>query len=275
MTIEQRPLIAKSTYRRMFGIVLAFLIALIYYGISKGVLQSMLPGVPLFSPPFGLWGMILTGIILGTIAGLLCSWTDASATGIILSSIFLAFMFLAINILTISNPNTSRANAAFVSFLFVLPFAGLVAIGALLFRMLVNYQTDRRKYLLGKPAQLIMPLIVLIGVGLVGWLSIMPAQGRAVLSRMHTLLQDPSRPVQNYIKDSNQPEYLSRVDMTYELEWEPRYLDRFDLYVPESAMRTASAAVVHYEDGWNLVCVFPEPELEPGCKGFEIMPDIR
>ena len=139
MMINERPVSSKANYRRVLGFILAGLIGLTFFGVSKGLTQLQIPDVPLFVQPFGVWGTVIAGLTIGAIAGLLCAWTDASMPGIILSSIFLAFIMLAVNLLTIDNPDTNRGSAIFVSFLFILPFAGAAAIAMILFRGLVNY----------------------------------------------------------------------------------------------------------------------------------------
>ena len=111
-----------------------------------------------------------------------------------------------------------------------------------------------------------LPVIVLAGVAAVGWLSMLPQNGRDVLTRMHQLLEDPAKPVQTFMLDGKESEYLARVDMPYELEWETRNLDRFYLYVPGEAAGNASVVITHFEDGWKLACLFVNVSSDPSCK---------
>ncbi len=67
-------------------------------------------------------------------------------------------------------------------------------------------------------------------------------------------------------------DFLGQASPNYELEWQNKNLILYG--IPRPAMPEFDMAVVitHFDNGWVLVCLYPNTELDPRCRGFDQMP---
>jgi hypothetical protein len=155
-------------------------------------------------------------------------------------------------------------------FIFV-PLAALGVIGAGIVRWAVNKEAEGRYD--GTPARrrLGAPFALLIAMAALGLISLLPEEGRTVLTHMQTLLgQAADASETSSLPPSFQNAQVSRIieraRAGYTLQWEKNDLNRFHIPFPIEAQATRSAAIAHFEDGSAMVCMFNTPGAQPRCR---------
>jgi len=144
-----------------------------------------------------------------------------------------------------------------------------------LLRWVVNREVEGRVDRTNLILRLWVPLGLLALVGLLGSMARYPKWGLEEVSRMHAMLQTGLATSQTgALPAPLQPRrvggFLERARGNYELRWEDQNINRFA--IPRGASRDAreeSALIAYFETGWSLVCIYPDAQAEPACKGFE------
>lgn len=76
----------KTSARRGAGFILGFTLGLAHATVSNLINEIYMPGIPLYVPPPGTFGLILLTALFFGVLGLIAAWTDEAVSGIVLSA---------------------------------------------------------------------------------------------------------------------------------------------------------------------------------------------
>ena len=267
-----------STYQRWFGLLLGTLTGLAYTLVSQSINHLILPGVPLYQPPFGAVGNILMGTALGAVLGLVAAWPETGVKGVFLSSLIGA---LVITVATLLTGQTEAGMWAMkvmsVAFLFV-PVTGALVPLLILFRWLVSRESlalreTRAGYSVSVLPRAILPVGLVLVAGALGITAQYNDLARAAMPRMHALIQGGLQ-AQNVeelpasLRSSGVDQFLEKGQGSYTLEWDKDDDNQYAIARPATNPFYHSTVIARFDSGYLLVCVFPDTTGQPVCKDF-------
>ncbi|HML40181.1 MAG TPA: hypothetical protein PKD23_05845 [Bellilinea sp.] len=276
-TQENPSLLPKQSYRRFttlgFGVLLGLLVAV----FTQIIPQQQLIGIPLYQPPAGEIGNSLGIILAMTLLTVLAGWFSSSFFSVMLAAFVTAALMMGLNLLTGDIPIYQQAASMLVSFFLLVPVTGMLVPLFAAIRIGVNQFTDHRRefVLLPKRSWLLIGVMVFMG-----WLcsltffseeaiTVMKDTQWMLLSAAQTQSADDlPAPLQEIIDG----DYLSQAGKTYQLEFQKNFLGKYEIpyhYVPDYML---SATIAHYDNGWNLVCLYTGSDSNPTCRGFTTLP---
>jgi len=267
----------KQAYRRLAGLILGAVIGLIFGAVSQGVNPALMPGVPLYQPPFGMIGNTALMTLLGGLLGLLSAWTEPSIPGILLSGAAAAAMLLISNTFTSQLPALMAAANMMVAVFLLLPFSAMAAVGTGLVRTAVNNLTDYRNLSLLHPRRWWLAVLILIAAGGLGYAMLLSPSARTVLVRTQDMLQqglaaENAADLPSPLRGNGMDDFLTHAAPGYTLDWENKNLTRYAIPRPGGPEYLMSVAVVRFDNGWNMACLYPNVEAEPRCHSFDELP---
>jgi hypothetical protein len=261
-----------ETHRRGAGVILGFTLGLVYGAVSQFINSFFLPDISFYQPPFGAWGNLALWIVFGSALGGVTAWSVETIAGVLWGSAFCALVLFLGN-LPNARMTAQNWSGVIVSLLFLsLPMFGLVVPLVAILRWAANREMDLFVTRESFWQRLKVPIILLIVTAGIGSIALLAPESRAVIVRMNDLLRagrqsgDPaSLPP---ILRSQVPDFLSRATGAYTLEWKKSDLNRYAIPRFSGKPGEESAVIARFENGWMLVCIFPDAQVEPGCKGF-------
>lgn len=270
-------IVSRQLYRRLAGLAVGGLIGLVYGLVGQYINHFYLPGLPLYQPPFGAAGNVLMAVGLGAFLGLLCAWSEASVPGTLLAAasgallmLLAAFIFEEVQLLF-------PVSRLVIVFALLLPISGALVPLMALVRVAVNRQADYRTRPVYLPVRWWLPLLlVLLAVG-AGCLNRYSQPAQVVLRRMDAMLieaQAAASPADLPVplQAADVGDFLTHAGQAYQLAWEDRDLVRYGIPRPLLPEWEMAVVIARYDNGWNLVCLYPNPQLEPRCRGFTQLP---
>ncbi len=63
--------------------------------------------------------------------------------------------------------------------------------------------------------------------------------------------------------------FLEHARGAYTLQHEADNIDRFRIPRPGLNFDNQQALIARFASGWSLVCIYPTPDTDPSCKGFD------
>jgi len=249
-------------YRRLVGFLLGFALGLTYTLVSQGINHLLLPGMPLYQPPLGLWGNIGLGALWGGVLGLICAWPYSTAVGIVLATVVSVVVQVTRNLVGIDE---SMGRLLIVAIVLNLPMAFLIAPAMAALRLATNrlVATRGRHVPVGK--RLRGPILLLAIVAILSVFSLYTTKARTLLVRMNEMLQAS-------LVAGSPPEGLRLVENgdfpigeAYTLEWTETDLDRFIELRPATNYSEHSAVIARFDNGHTLVCLYPNARAVPNC----------
>jgi hypothetical protein len=272
MTTVERTVIQRHAYRRKTGLIMGAVIGLAYGAVSQGVNHVLLPGMALYQPPFGMAGNMFLAVLLGAIFGAASAWPEAGFKGVFLSSLLGAVAISIPTLLTGNmNPELWPMKSVAVLLIFV-PTGAVLAPFLIFFRWLVVYETEAS---FGPPTwqRTALGLGIILAAGGLGLFGMYPEQGRQVLPRMQALIQagvqsggGESLPAP--LRPEGVLYFQSQAQGAYSLEWDSDPTNRFAIPRPATSPFDQSIAIAHFENGYLLVCMYPNLSAEPECRDF-------
>ena len=267
----------KETYRRTAGALLGAAAGLVFTGISQVLPHVYLPGVPLYQPPFGVAGNILLGLLLGAAMGLICCWTDDSFIGVLLSGALGAAVVIGV---TCSSERMRfvKSGATVIGAIFLmLPFTAAACILTVLLRVAVNHLVSLRKGHSWSIERWWLTVLVVIAAGLAGYWQVIPEDGRTVMVRTQSMLQQGlaaagGEELPAPLAAARVADFVGNAGPGYTLAWENKGITRYAIPRPAGPEYLISVAVIRFENGWNVVCLYPNTQAEPRCQSFEDLP---
>lgn len=267
----------KQTYRRWAGLILGALIGLAFGGVSQGVNPLLLPGIPLYQPPLGPIGNSLLALLIGMLLGLLCAWVEPSIPGILLSAGTGAALALIVATNTGRTPLFMLpATAIGIVFLW-LPFTGMFFPVMALFRTAINKLTDSRKERLSLPAHGWLPLLLVVAAGALGYTLVLTSPARAVMAHNQQMLTAglaaaSADELPAPLRGKDVADFRSNASRDYQLAWENKNLTVYAIPRPAGPEHEISVVIARFDNGWNVVCLYPNPQTEPRCRSFDELP---
>lgn len=269
---------SKPSYRRKWGFFLGLATALTFTLVSQGINFLVMPGVPLFLPPFGALGNVILGVVLGVVIGLVAAWPDNFFIGVLLSSMLGWLAVSVASMLTGQMEQQAAVNRAAALVLILVPIVGFFVPLMAFFRWIVvrEEKASIEQQRMGTPWQstrLILPLVLLLIAGWLGRFNLYPPRGQNAVTRMHQMLQTASgsQELPGPLSSPNVPNFREKASQNYTMRWDPDERNRFAIPRP-SGNDPASAVITNFDNGWMLVCIFTSPDRPPNCRGFDRPP---
>lgn len=269
--------VTKQTYRRCAGLILGALIGLAFGGISQVANPLLLPGTPLYQPPFGPIGNSLLTLLTGALLGLLCAWVEPSIPGILLSAGTGAALALIVATNIGRTPLFMLPVTAIGVIFLWLPFTGMLFPIMALVRATINKLTDSRNERLILPARGWLPLLLVIGAGTLGWTLVLTLPARAVMAHNQQMLTAglaaaSADELPAPLRGKDVADFRSNASRNYQLAWENKNLTVYAIPRPPGPEHEISVVIARFDNGWNVVCLYPNPQTEPRCRSFDNLP---
>ncbi len=261
-----------GAYRRRAGFILGGAIGLIYAILTQVSNLVLLPGIPLYQPPFGplFNGMIIT--LIAVVLGGIAAWSHSSIEGVFASAVAGSLMVQISFMVTGKSGISIDANKIISALALFLPYAGMLVIVIGAFRWVANKLSEQH---IDQEPWLHRSVRIIILVGLTGWLGLqwtLPPEARGLLVRMNgmvqTALASPASPPDDLQSIDNGR--LSRLAGTpYSLQYDKNDLNRFNIPRISAGSWEESAVIARFENGAGLVCIFPTPSMPAECRLFD------
>lgn len=268
-------------YRRTWGLFLGLATAMAFALVSQLINIIVMPGVPLFLPPFGAVGNVLISVLLGTVIGLLAAWPDNFFIGVVLSSLVAWLAVSVASIFTGQVDSQTLMNRIAALILILVPIVGFFVPFMAFFRWIVMREENSKieQERLGTPwkaTRLILPALLLIAAGWLGYFNLYPPRGQNAATRMHQIIQQGQQAASDNaipgpLLPPNVNGFREKGAGKYTMRWDPDESNRYNIPRP-SGNDPASAVITNFENGWLLVCIFTSPDRPPNCRGFDSPP---
>ena len=258
--------------RRILGTFIGSLMGLAYALVAQNINGMLLPGLPLYQPPPGKINTILITILIGGLMGLIAAWPEDALPGILLSAVVGIAATSLLNIFLTEQGALQITGALIVFFLTFLPRAVVfIPLAALIRWVIREWSRELQDANFSMSKMALSLLLAVLVAGATGALSLYSRQGRQVLEKTYSLIEDG--------KQSSSPERLPQelkpVDgflqnsggaYTLLLSTDP---DQLPITRPEVAYgETEYAVIVRHKNGFRFGCVFTPPGLEAICRAY-------
>ena len=265
-----------NAYRRRAGCLLGLGMALAFGLVAMNLNRLMLPGVPLYQPPFGPWGNLVLLGAAGAAVGLVCAWPENGILGTFASAGLAALLLVAFNMLAARSWGDRLwvflvANAA----LFV-PLAALLVPLMALVRWIAGKQDEARQSRLPVWRRLPGPLALCLVAGACGLFAFYREETRLTLVRFDRSLAQAQAATATgdlpaFLQTEDVGGFLEHARGHYTFQHETDNIDRFRIPRPGLNFDNQQAFIARFDSGWSLVCIYPTPETDPLCKGFDTL----
>lgn len=267
----------KGSYRRTAGAILGGAVGLVFSGIAQTLPHVYLPDIPLYQPPFGPAGNILLGMLLGAVMGLISCWTEDTFVSVLISGALGAAVVIGATFSSDRMPFLNTGATVIGAIFLMLPFTAAACILTVLLRVAVNRLVSLRKGHRWSIERWWLPALLVIAAGLMGYWQVMPADGRTVLSRTQSMLQGglavtAAADLPAPLAASRVADFISSASPGYTLAWENKGITRYAIPRPAGPEYLISVVVVRFDNGWNVVCLYPNAQADPRCQSFDELP---
>lgn len=267
----------KTTYRRLNGCIVGGLIGLILTLTSMLVRVIPLSNLPLYLPPLGLVVNSLLGMAAGMLLGLVSAWTDSSEPGPIIAAGVGAIAFLLIAFISGQTPLFMVPATLVTTIFLMLPFGAMLLPLTALIRVAVNRWADYRRNSIFQPRRWVWTFLLLAAAFGAGNLFRLSPEAQIMLRREQTLIQaglqsSSADALPQSLRGPEMADFLGHASPNYELEWQNKNLSLYGIPRPAMPEYEMGVVIAHFDNGWVLVCLYPNTELDPRCRGFDQMP---
>jgi len=251
--------------QRRLGLILGLILGLGYSLSSNLINKFFLPGIPLFAPWPGTFGLIILTTLMFGVMGLIAAWTEESLPGIIASAA-VGSVFSSIWVIVNEPSNRTGAFIAlFVVFLprvfFYLPFSWLI-------RWLVS-RLEASPYRNISPARKLSSVFISFLLAVIaGTFSLYPKEVRQSLVKIDELVQlgmqattrdalpNSLQPVEGFVSSAN-------GNYNFTIGSDP---DDLPVQRPIVEFGTIEPFIItRFENGFRFGCVFSPPYIVPAC----------
>jgi hypothetical protein len=257
----------EDTVRRRSGFMLGFILGLAYGAVANLINRIYLPGIPLYVPPPGTFGLILLTAFMFGLLGLLSAWTEESVPGILLSALAGSVLSSAWIIFNESN----RATALIALLIVFLPRVFFYLPLSLAVRGILS-QFEPSPYHVTPPVRKVAPVVISILVAmLMGVFSLKNWETRQSLTKMNELVQAGMQAKnRDELPRSLQPvrgfTTYARGEYVFDIGPDPDVLPVQRPIVEFGAIEPF--IIVIFENGFRFGCVFSPPYEVPACIDF-------
>lgn len=263
-----------TRHRRLIGMLLGAGIGLTYGLVSQAINYIALPGIHFYQPPLGAVGNTVLYVFVGASLGLVNAWLPNAVTSTFLGSATGALMITLSALLAGGSDSDGISTKAAMTALIFLPIAAALVPLLALHRWATNKEIEARIDQIPAWRRVLAPLALLILAGIVGAFSLYPARARIVISRMKVMLQAGTATsdvsgLPTPLQSDRVGGFLQQAQGSYTLEWDHTDINRFAIPRRMVERSEESVVIARFENGWMLVCLFPNANTEPSCKGFD------
>lgn len=261
------------SYRRIFGLLLSTLLGLTFGLVSQGINRLVLPGVPLYQPPFGPAGNAAVATLIGATLGGVAAWPAGSLRGTFTASGLAAALIVIVNFAAARVTERGRAGMAMAAVFMLLPLVGLAAPLLGIFRWIVNRELEARQDFASAWYRVRGPLALVIVLGAAGAFALYPGEARQELAVMNALLRSglnatATAELPPPLQAAELTDFLAQADASYILEWTRNDLNRFRIPRPGRNFDSHAVVVARFANGWRLACLFVAPGELPECRSW-------
>ena len=253
--------------RRAAGIVLGAGLGLIYALVGGMVSRLVMPGLPLYQPPFGFLGNVLLAMLWGAAVGLICAWPENTIAGVLVA----ALVSIAPAVVRgLGSVPEDRARLGLAALVLGIPAALFMVPATAVLRATVNHLASFGGSRLSWQERWRRPLLLGLFMAVIALFSLPPAPARATLKHMQATLQTglaakSTADLPQELRTVRSGDFLTQADDRYTLEWTEVDLDRFIELRPANNYNEHSAVLVRFDNGHTLVCLYPTPQSRPNC----------
>jgi hypothetical protein len=266
------------SYRRIFGLLLGTLLGLTFGLVSQGINRLVLPGVPLYQPPFGPAGNAAVATLIGAVLGGVAAWPAGSLRGTFIASGLAAALIVIVNFAAARVTERGRAGVAMAAIFMLLPLVGLAAPLLGIFRWIVNRELEARQDFASTWYRVRGPLALVIVLGAAGAFALYPGEARHELTAMNALVRSGRNAVVASttaaadlpppLQTAEVADFLAQAHEPYTLEWTRTDLNRFRIPRPGRNFDSHAVVVARFANGWRLACLFVSPGELPECRSW-------
>lgn len=255
--------------RRRTGLIIGLFLGTGYSLTANLINRLVLPGIPLYTPPPGMAGLIVITALMFGLLGLIAAWTDEALPSVLLSGFIGSLISSAWNLAT-ETDKFAALTLLVVIFMprvfFFLPFGGAV-------RWLTHKITQPTPKSTSPMRKLFPTFLAFIFMVVVGTFAILPKETRTSLVQMDALLQTEIN--SHATSRSELPKSLQSVNgfiqnakgaYRYTIGSNPDVLPAQRPIVGYGV--SEPFIIVRFENGFRFGCVFSPPYIEPACADF-------
>ena len=256
-----------NSHRRRTGLIIGLALGS-GYSLSTNLINHLaLPGIPLYTPPPGTFGLIVVTTLMFGALGMLAAWTDESLPGVLLSGLagsIISSIWILINGTDKSATFALLALVFLPRMFFYLPFGALV-------RWLI-YKLDQPTTRPIAPVRRLVPVfLAFIFLIYAGSFALLPKETRGALVKTEALLKKgmqatardelpkPLQPVTGFIQNAN-------GEYNYLIGSDPDVLPVQRPVVEYGEVEPF--IIIKFENGFRFGCVFSPPYIQPACIDF-------
>jgi len=250
---------------------------LVFGIVSQAVNPLLLPGIDLYLPPFGPAGNILLAVAVGACIGLLCAWMEPSVPGVLSAAAIGAILMLVAAFFTGSTP-LMELPVSTIGFIFLfVPFTGMLIPLLWLVRSTINKLTDSRLEKMNLAARWWLPLAVVAAAGAIGWSLVYTIPARTVLIHNQQMLQhgltaSSMAMMPAPLLGPEMEDFASHASQKYTLAWDNKRINAYAIPRTAAPEYLMSVVIARFDNGWNVVCLYPTAESQPRCRSFDDLP---
>jgi hypothetical protein len=256
-----------NLHRRRTGLIIGLALGVGYSLTTNLVNRLALPGIPLYTPPPGMVGLIVVTTLMFGLLGLIAAWPDESLPGVLLSGL-IGSIISSIWILVNESNKFAAATLLVVIFMprmfFYMPFGGLV-------RWLIHKIDQPTPRPVAPVRKLIPVFLAFLFMAFAGSFAMFSEETRGSLVRMDALLQTgmqattsadlpkPLQPVLGFVQNAK-GEYQYIIGTDPDLLPVQRPVAEYGEEEP--------FIIIKYKNGFRFGCVFSPPYIQPACIDF-------
>lgn len=262
-----------NAIRRGLGFALGALLGLAYGAVSQGINRIVLPGIPLYQPPYGPFGNTILTVLVGAGLGLATAWPVGGIQGTFLGSGVAAGIIVGITFIGVNITEQTRAGLTVAAAFILLPIAGMIVPVLGFFRWLINQQIERLREAAPLRRRVWGPIgATLLTIG-VAALSLYSGDARQELMALNTLLSAGSSAASPAnlppaLRTAEVGDFQTHTQSAYTLEWTRQNLNRFRIPRPGRNFDSHAVVLARFTDGWRLACLFVTPDEPPVCQSY-------
>ena len=256
------------------GCLLGLGLALAFGLVAQNVNRLALPGVILYQPPLGPWGNLVLLGTAGAALGLFSAWPENGVVGTFASAGLGALLLIAFNMLAARSVGDRLWVFIVGNAILAVPLAALCVPLLGLVRWIAARQDEARQTRVPTWRRLPGPLALCLVAGACGALALYHEDTRVTLARLDGSLAqaqtaEDAGALPAFLQAEDVGGFLEHARGSYTLQHESNNIDRFRIPRPGLNFDNHQAIIARFDAGWSLVCIYPTPDMDPLCKGFD------
>jgi hypothetical protein len=258
--------------RRILGFIIGSAMGLAYSLVAQNINAFSLRGIPLYEPGPGKFNTILITILIGGLMGLITAWPEDSLPGVLLGAVVGITASAMLNIYLTQQGSLQVVGALVVFFMtFLVRAVFFIPLAALVRWVIGEWSRELKDAEFSITRMALSLLLVVALAGAAGALTLYSRQGRLVLQKTYTFIQqgkqasnmdelpEELKPVDGFIQNSSGA-------YTLRLSTDPDQLPI--TRPPVDYNETEYAVIVVYQNGFRFGCVFTPPTQAAICRAY-------